>query len=61
MFITNRKSINIFDQIDHKFNKLNEHKPMLDSKINAKFCVNFEYLRIMEDKLIDIFSTPTII
>ena len=34
---------------------------MRDSKIDTKFYVNFEYLRIMEDKLIDIFSTPSII
>ena len=34
---------------------------MPDSKIDTKFYVNFEYLRIMEDKLIDIFSTPSII
>ena len=33
---------------------------MPDSKIDTKFYVNFEYLRIMEDKLIDIFSTPII-
>ena len=34
---------------------------MPDSKIDTKFYVNFEYLRIMEDKLIDVFSTPSII
>ena len=54
------ESFNIFDEIDKKRNKLNEYKPRAYNKISTKNAM-LEYLKIMENRLIDMFSTSSII
>ena len=51
---------NIFYKIDNKGNKLNEYNSRAPNKIDTKNVVP-EYLKIIEDKLINMFSTPAII
>ena len=46
--------------MDNKCNKLNEYKTRFYNHINTKNAV-LEYLEILETKLIDMFSTPSII
>lgn len=51
---------NVFYKIDNKGNKLNEYNSRAPDKIDTKNVVP-EYLKIIEDKLINMFSTPVII
>ena len=46
---------NTFNGIDNKHNKLNEYNSRTPDKIDAKN-VMLEYLKFLEDRLIDIFS-----
>ena len=50
---------NTFNGIDNKHNKLNEYNSRTPDKIDAKN-VMLEYLKFLEDRLIDIFSTSSI-
>ena len=50
---------NIFDEIDINCNNLNEYKLRSTNMIKRKNEM-LEYLRIMEDKLIDMFSVSNI-
>ena len=51
------KVFDIFDVIDNKSNKLNEYKCRMPTKNDAKNVV-LEYFKIIEDRLIDMPSTP---
>ena len=51
------KVFDIFDVIDNKSNKLNKYKCRMPTKNDAKNVV-LEYFKIMEDRLIDMPSTP---
>ena len=48
------EAFNIFDKIDHRSKKTYEYKPRSSNEINTNN-VMLEYMRIMEDKLIDMF------
>lgn len=50
---------NTFNGIDNKHNKLNEYNSRTPDKIDAKNLM-LEYLKFLEDRLIDIFSTSSI-
>ena len=50
---------NTFNGIDNKHNKLNEYNSRTPDKIDAKN-LTLEYLKFLEDRLIDIFSTSSI-
>ena len=50
---------NIFNGIDNKHNKLNEYNSRTPNKTDAKN-VMLQYLKSMEDRLIDLFSTFSI-
>ena len=50
---------NTFNGIDNKHNKLNEYNSRTPDKIDAKN-VMLEYLKFLEDRLIDIFSNSSI-
>ena len=49
-------TFNTFDKIDNKHNEFNEHQPRSDGNINKKNAM-LESLKIIDNKLIDIFST----
>ena len=53
------ETFDIFEELDDKRSKLNEYKRRTSIKINIKNAM-LEYLRIMKDKLIDMFTTPSI-
>ena len=48
------EAFNIFDEIDNKCNELDDYRPRAPNNINNKN-VMLESLRIIEDKLIDVF------
>ena len=50
----------IFYEIDNKCNKLNEYNSRISNKIGVKN-VMLGYLKIMEDRLIDLFSNSSTI
>ena len=54
------EAYNIFDEIDNKCSELNEYNPRVSNKIDTKN-VMLEYLKIVEDRLNDMFSFPSII
>ena len=54
------KVFDIFDEIDNKCNKLNEYNCRTPNKNDAKNLI-LQYFKIMEDRLIDMPSTPSII
>lgn len=54
------ETLDIFEKTDNNCYKHNEYKPRSSNKIDTKN-VMLEYLRIIEDKLIDMFFTPSII
>ena len=54
------EALDIFEKTDNNCYKHNEYKPRSSNKIDTKN-VMLEYLRITEDKLIDMFFTPSII
>ena len=53
------ETFDIFEELDDKRSKLNEYKRRTSIKINIKNAM-LQYLRIMKDKLIDMFTTPRI-
>ena len=55
-------TFNIFNEIDNKRNKLTKYnlRAPNNNKIDRKHVI-LEYFKIIENKVIDIFSTPTII
>ena len=54
------ETFNIFDEIDKKCNELSEYNPRNLKKIDTKI-VMLKYLKVTEDKIIYMFSTPSII
>ena len=54
------EAINTFDEINNRRNKLHAYKPSTSNKVNRKYTL-LNYLRIIEDGLIYMFSTPSII
>ena len=48
------EAFNIFDEIDHRSKKTYEYKPSSSNEINTNN-VMLEYMRVMEDTLIDMF------
>ena len=50
----------IFDEIDKNFDKRNEHNPRSSNMIIRKNEM-LQYLKLMEWKLVDMFSTPTFV
>ena len=50
---------NIFNETNNKRNKLTQYKPIASKEINKKGKM-LAYLKIITDKLINIFSSPTI-
>ena len=54
------KDLIFFDEIGNKHHKRIGYKPRFSNKINTKSAM-LEYLKIIENKLVDMFSTPSII
>ena len=54
------EAFNIFDEIDNKHNKLSEYNPRTPNKIDTEN-VMLKYLKIIEGRLIDMFSTLTVL
>ena len=54
------KVFNIFHEIDNNCHKLHEYNPTTFNKINRKN-EKLDYLKIIKDNLIGMFSTPIII
>ena len=54
------EAFNIFDETDNKPNKLSEYNPRTPDKIGTK-SIMLEYLKITEDRLINMISTPGIV
>ena len=52
------EAFNLFDKIHDKCNKHNEYRPKSDNNINNKDAI-LEYLQIIENKIIHLFSTPS--
>ena len=53
------EAFNISGEIYNKYNKINEYKPRISNKINTKNAM-LEYLKIIENNLIDISSAASI-
>ena len=54
------KTFNISDKIDNNCNKLYNYKPRTSNKINTKETL-LNFFRIIEDKLLDMLSLPSIV